>query len=170
LGTEAAQLDTSGKPKKKKTLARMEKTPKATVPRSKAAGPPVSGPWILIGVAVAVVVLVGVLLVVLMSGGEEVNHPPVAAVVSVPQNVPVLQTFELDASASSDPDGDTLTYIWEVPGLPGMDYTLEPNNSTQAVHPTVRFYRGGTHRITLRVFDGRQYSDTVSFVVQVEEK
>lgn len=70
-------------------------------------------------------------------------------------------TIQLDASASSDPDGDLITYKWQVVGTPkDADYSLSQENS---VNPSFVANTAGTYRIALTVNDGKIDSDT-SFV------
>jgi probable HAF family extracellular repeat protein len=83
------------------------------------------------------------------------NNPPVAAAGS-DQNLECPTLATLDASASTDPDGDFLTYEWSANGVVlGTDVVL-----------TVSF-PVGTHTVTLKVSDpgGLSSEDTVSVVV-----
>ena len=74
-------------------------------------------------------------------------QPPVA-VVAGPSTTRVGRDVVLDASGSSDPDGDVLTYAWDLDGDGAFD---------DATGPTVRFGRGerpGRYRVAVQVSDG----------------
>ena len=69
-------------------------------------------------------------------------------------------TAILDASASSDPDGDTLQYAWSAPGI---TFTNPTGETTTAIFPL------GKTEVTLTVKDGSPDSedtDTVKVTVQ----
>jgi hypothetical protein len=89
-----------------------------------------------------------------------VNRPPIADA-GADQTVECTSagtTAVAHGTASSDPDGDTLTYSWSAPGV----VFDNPNSPT----PTGNFSIG-THVVTLLVSDGiAQDSDTVSITVQ----
>jgi Tol biopolymer transport system component len=92
----------------------------------------------------------------------DANHPPTADAgddQDVTAAGPEGATVTLDGTASSDPDGDALTYTWTGP----FD-TL----SGATVSPTLGV---GTHTITLTVDDGRggTASDTVEVTVTLGE-
>jgi hypothetical protein len=67
-------------------------------------------------------------------------------------------TVTLDASGSSDPDGDTLQYAWSAPGITFSDPAGE---TTTAVFPL------GTTTVTLVVRDGIYSSEPVNITVTV---
>jgi hypothetical protein len=67
-------------------------------------------------------------------------------------------TVTLDASGSSDSDGDTLQYAWSAPGITFTDPTGE---TTTAVFPL------GTTTVTLVVTDGIYSSEPVNITVTV---
>jgi len=79
------------------------------------------------------------------------NHPPVANAGSNKYGL-IGQAVTLDATGSSDADGDTLTYKW-------ADSLGTPISSVVA--PTVTFDVAGTHVITLTVGDGKANSTAV---------
>jgi PKD repeat protein len=83
-----------------------------------------------------------------------VNHPPVAAFVATPTNLSV----QFDASTSSDPDGDTLTYDWD-----WNDGTAHGSGVT----PIHVYTAGGTYHVTLTVSDGKGGTNAVTHDVTV---
>lgn len=73
--------------------------------------------------------------------------------------------IELDASGSSDPDGDTLAYLWIMQSSPG-GWTGEVINDTRV---DAQFFANqpGTYVVELQVDDGEfAASDTVTVVVE----
>ncbi|MEQ8818729.1 MAG: PKD domain-containing protein [Sumerlaeia bacterium] len=102
----------------------------------------------------------------LFTGGK--NNPPVAAIAPPDGPLRVNEPATLDASPSSDPDGDALSYEWRVLELDPQYYTFSRNKSTEAQRPTVQFFQSGEYTVTLRVFDGTTYSEPVQTRVTVE--
>ena len=103
------------------------------------------------------------------------NHPPIAAftpIYGVDTEDPLV--VRLDASASTDPDGDEIVaYSWtffQEDGQPA-DVTILPKDyTTTATDPviTVRFLVEGNYTVTLVVRDARgKDSDPVSLEVTV---
>jgi outer membrane protein OmpA-like peptidoglycan-associated protein len=86
------------------------------------------------------------------------NTPPVAAF-TAPERVQAGELVRFDASASSDPDGDALTYIWDFGDGTGNRFTW-PN----AAH---RFQDAGRYTVTLTVDDGRGGTDSTSSSIAV---
>ncbi len=72
----------------------------------------------------------------------------------------------LDASASSDPDNDPLSYYWRDESCPN-DHCSSFSSGTE-IHPAFRPENAGTYVFSLRVYDGRNSSvaDQVSVSVQ----
>lgn len=84
-------------------------------------------------------------LVLLTNAPSSLNTPPVARL-SGPSKANRITPATFDASASSDPDGDKLTYIWNFGGPMAV-------GSTSAT-TTVTFTQLGTYTVTLTVSDG----------------
>ncbi len=94
-----------------------------------------------------------------------VNSRPVA-VAGPDQSARVGETAQLDGTASSDPDGDALSYRWSLSARPpGSASALQGETSPR---PTLPIDRGGTYVAQLIVNDGSADSDadTVSISTQ----
>lgn len=73
------------------------------------------------------------------------------------RNVAVGDTVQLDGSGSSDPDGDTLTYIWTIVTKPtGSSAAL---SDSSLVNPTFIADEAGTYLLELVVHDSTVISD-----------
>lgn len=87
------------------------------------------------------------------SGGEirkldflgAANRPPTASLTASPTSGPVPLTVSFDGSASSDPDGDPLTYLWDF----GDGATVQ----IPAATVSHTYMRGGTYTASLTVRD-----------------
>jgi len=89
----------------------------------------------------------------------EGNHPPLLSASVSPTNAMIDETIHFDATKSSDPDGDTLTYQW-----------IENNQllSSQAAFDT-NFLSAGDHTITLNVTDTAGHTQKKSFTITVTQ-
>ncbi len=102
--------------------------------------------------------------------GEEnndTNNRPIANA-GVDKNITKNSTVQLDGSASSDPESDTLTYLWSFISKPiGSVATL---SDVTLVNPTFQADVIGEYKIQLIVNDGTQDSiiDTVTITIQEE--
>lgn len=86
------------------------------------------------------------------------NRPPTAAAAPATQTVAEGTAAAFDASASSDPDGDALHYLWDFDGDGVTDAT-----GPQAAHA---FGDDGVYSVTLTVSDGfRSAATTVTVTV-----
>jgi hypothetical protein len=102
----------------------------------------------------------------LMQSGKT-NATPSAAFVPPPEQININQPVVLDASPSSDEDGDPLRYQWVVEGLEVTNYSLRPNQTREAVSAELRIFVPGRYTITLTVFDGQNLSAPASHTVVV---
>jgi glucose/arabinose dehydrogenase len=75
------------------------------------------------------------------------NQPPVAVATANPTSGAAPLTVAFDGSGSSDPDGDPLTYAWDLDGDGAYD------DSTVA-QPTFTYTQSGSYTARLRVTDG----------------
>lgn len=89
------------------------------------------------------------------------NRPPVPSVSPTSPIVHEGETFWLDASSSSDPDGDSLTYGWDIDPGDGLNYTDSTDQSIM-----LQFFETGTREIGLRVSDG-ELNSSINIQVQV---
>jgi outer membrane protein OmpA-like peptidoglycan-associated protein len=81
------------------------------------------------------------------------NQPPSAVLTSVPESE-VEQLLNFDASGSSDPDGDPLTYRWDFGDGTTADFTFP-----RATH---RYAAPGNYLVSVTVSDGKGGSDTAT--------
>jgi hypothetical protein len=113
-----------------------------------------------------VVLLSAMLLCSACSGGaKKTNHPPIASA-GADQNPTLAQTATLDGSGSLDPDGDEITFLWEIAEAPEGSNAVLLNNTSSVTHFTPDLL--GTWTIRLTVFDGKLTSEPD--VVQVTAK
>lgn len=95
------------------------------------------------------------------SRGAFAQQPPVADA-GPDENVEIEQSVTLDASGSSDPDGDALEYDWLLLSAPGGSAASLSGATTDS--PNVTPDLAGTYRIELTVSDG---TDTDTDEVEV---
>jgi glucose/arabinose dehydrogenase/PKD repeat protein len=88
------------------------------------------------------------------------NQPPIAVATANPTSGAAPLTVAFDGRASSDPDGDTLTYAWDLDGDGAFDDGTAATASTTYTQP-------GTRTATLRVTDPSGASGTASVTISV---
>ena len=87
------------------------------------------------------------------------NNPPTAVATANPTSGPAPLTVQFNGSGSSDPDGDPLTYSWDLNG----DGTY---GDSTGVNPSFIYSTAGTYTVTLKVTDSHGAS-TVSAPVTI---
>jgi glucose/arabinose dehydrogenase/PKD repeat protein len=86
------------------------------------------------------------------------NQPPIAVATANPTSGPAPLTVAFDGSTSSDPDGDALTYAWDLDGDGAFDDATTGTASYTYTEP-------GTYTATLRVTDPSGASATSSVTI-----
>jgi PKD repeat protein len=76
------------------------------------------------------------------------NNPPNAVATAAPTSGPAPLTVQFNGSGSSDPDGDAISYSWDLNG----DGTY---GDSTAANPSFTYTTAGTYSVTLRVTDAR---------------
>lgn len=96
-----------------------------------------------------------------------VNTPPMAVVTANPTMVPLndgnTTVVTIDGTGSSDPDGDTITFQWNVPSGTFVQGTVATDPIIKVTFPGVADYT-----VTLTVDDGRGGSAQASVTIQVQ--
>jgi glucose/arabinose dehydrogenase/PKD repeat protein len=88
------------------------------------------------------------------------NQPPVAVAMANPISGDVGMTANFDGSGSSDPNGDPLSYEWDLDGDGAFD-------DSTAVRPSWTYNTAGNYRVSLRVSDGRGGTATDAITIGV---
>jgi PKD repeat protein len=81
------------------------------------------------------------------------NNPPQAVASANPTSGPAPLTVQFTGSGSSDPDGDALSYSWDLNGDGSY-------GDSTAANPSFTYTTAGTYQVTLRVTDARGASST----------
>ena len=93
------------------------------------------------------------------------NSPPVADAGS-DQSVPLGALVQLDAGASSDMDGDALSYQWAILSTPqGSEATL---SDSSIVNPNFTTDKPGTYQLQVIVNDGQRDSEPDTLIVTTQ--
>ncbi|MET0165776.1 MAG: PxKF domain-containing protein, partial [Vicinamibacterales bacterium] len=88
------------------------------------------------------------------------NQPPVASAIAAPVVANEGDTVTLDGSASSDPDGDLLTYEWTQTTGPTVSLTNAGTKTATFVAPDIAYPDGVSLTFRLKVSDGALDSTT----------
>ncbi len=86
------------------------------------------------------------------------NQPPIAVAAATPTNGSAPLTVAFDGTASNDPDGDVLTYAWDLDGDGAFDDGAASTASFTYAQP-------GTYTATLRVTDPSGATGTSSVTI-----
>src|SRR5918994_2314606 len=88
------------------------------------------------------------------------NQPPVARATANPTSGPTPLSVRFDGTSSSDPDGDSLTYAWDLDGDGAYDDSTSPQ-------PTHTYTAAGTYTASLEVRDNHGAASTASVTINV---
>ena len=96
-----------------------------------------------------------VICLLLSACGSEGNHPPTAD--SGPNIIAVLNDrITLTGEASSDVDGDALTYVWEIVERP--EFSDSSLDNPKSLSPALLIDKDGVYKLKLIVSDGQSFS------------
>lgn len=73
----------------------------------------------------------------------------------------------LDGSKSSDPDNDQLDFFWSIDEPKDAQVIFSKNRTHDAVITKVIFLTNGNYKISLKVFDGKQFSEPFFLNIKV---
>jgi PKD repeat protein len=88
------------------------------------------------------------------------NQPPVAVATATPTTGAAPLQVSFNGSGSSDPDGETLSYAWDLDGDGAFD-------DSTAANPTHTYTTSGSYTASLRVTDNQGASDTDQVTITV---
>jgi glucose/arabinose dehydrogenase len=91
------------------------------------------------------------------------NQPPVARVTASPPSGPSPFRVRFDASGSTDPEGDALSYAWDLDDDGAFD-------DSTAVAPTWTFTTSGPHTVRVAVSDPAAATATASITVYADNQ
>lgn len=108
------------------------------------------------------------------------NTKPVAAIQPAqPQSIEMNQYIVFDATASTDAEGDKLTYQWDVEGAAESIIMSDPERTTGTATNSmllttprikVQFLSTGNYTVRLRTNDGSFFSEPVTVAVEVRPR
>ena len=114
-----------------------------------------------LGIALSLFAAVGL---VGCDSDDPADGAPTASFTASPTSVPAGDNHQtvvtLDGSASSDPDGDALSFSWNVPSGTFVGGTSSSSEIAQVTFPGT-----GSYNVTLTVTDPDGNSDSASFTV-----
>jgi PKD repeat protein len=90
------------------------------------------------------------------------EHPPVAKFTARPNDGKTPLDVKFDAERSTDPDGEKLTYSWDLNG----DGVF---GDSRSIDPKHIYRKHGKVKVRLRVSDGRGGSDTAAMTIRAEK-
>ncbi|PAU95651.1 hypothetical protein CK503_00885 [Aliifodinibius salipaludis] len=99
------------------------------------------------------------------NSNQPTNGAPTAVADADAQTIDVGQQVTLDASSSSDPDGDNLSFVWSLNGPSGSSSQLSDD---QAESPTFTPDVAGDYVATVTVSDGNGESDQDDVTITAE--
>jgi len=105
----------------------------------------------------AVTVVLGMTVVVLLTGCTAINSPPVASFTRTPSSGEAPLNVSFNASASSDPDGSIVSYAWD----------FGDGGSASGVTATHTYTSAGTYTARLTVTDNDGDTDSATRTIQV---
>ena len=88
------------------------------------------------------------------------NNPPTAVANATPTSGSAPLEVNFDGTSSSDADGDTLSYEWDLDGDGAYDDSTSPSS-------THTYQESGSYTASLRVSDPNGASDTNSVIIDV---
>jgi glucose/arabinose dehydrogenase/PKD repeat protein len=88
------------------------------------------------------------------------NQPPIAIATASPTSGDIGTTVSFDGSASSDPNGDPLSYAWDLDG----DGAFDDANAATA---SWTYNSAGTFRVSLQVTDGKGGTSTDAVTIGI---
>jgi glucose/arabinose dehydrogenase len=88
------------------------------------------------------------------------NQPPVARATANPSSGPTPLAVSFDGTASEDPDGEALSYAWDLDGDGAYDDSTAPR-------PTYSYPAAGTYRVQLKVTDSGEASDILDQPLEI---
>lgn len=99
------------------------------------------------------------------------DHAPTANAGADQLSAEDCTTVNLDCSASADPDGDTLQYVWEIQSKPATSaLTNDSFSDRTAAKPTLYLDQAGDYTFSCAVSDGTTWSTPDTMKVKAAER